>query len=517
MSTYNKKLPKPSEICWMKKDRTGRTDTITMPFKGVIPSSIPYVGWRQSSYAYSYQVQYKISARLVPDKQLDTGSDYSNTDWKYMNSSWSGNVDTFNKCVTMDKEHRYYRYFSFSGKSLMTKGSYDKLTITVRVRSFNSKKKQHGAWVSDKIYVKCKPDVKVHKIVALADGGFQLYLNTNGWKRGDSKVILKDIRHQGASKNQIKKTLTDEVGAIGKEEANGYPYAEFAGSGFNTHFEQNEKIVLKNCVFRTCDGVDVSLDGTYTISSIDADISAPNVDIRWNDNIGRKEVTISKKDSNDDWDKVQAWLICTLPNGEEIRHDAAYISGEDDETRSYWFYPPLDSEMNLRVGITNNLGGKYWKTYTKSNEPALRKIPSNGRIIVNYSTGLETQPNNGMFNGENVVVMNYETEYSVNATRPYEKELPFGRSRPVAFLGEGLEKTISIKGNIDGTETGEHSTELYSTYKDWEKFQEYQGIVQVRMPFGRTYTALCTNLSLEQADEFDDSRNVNMTLEEIDV
>lgn len=517
MSTYNKNLPKISDICWMKKDRTGRTDTITMPFGGVIPSAIPYIGWRQSSYAYSYQVQYKITGRLIPSKQLDTGSDYSRTDWKYMNPNWSGNVNTFNKCVTMDKQHRYYRYYSFAGKSLMTKGSYDKLGITVRVRSFNSKKKQHGAWVSKQIYIKCKPDVKIHKIVALADGGIQMYLNTGGWKRGNSKVILKDIRHEGAGEKQNKKNLTEEVGAIGTEEAKGYPYAEFAGSGFDTHFEQNEKIVLKNCVFRTCDGVDVSLDGTYTIDSVDADINEPKVSIYWNDDMGMRDVEITKKDTADDWDDVKAWMNCILPSGKEIRVDAAQQDGSDDTRRFFRFYPPLDSDLELCVGITNNLGGTFWRTYTATDHVNLRTIKSKGRIVINYTDGTDTQPDNGTFYGSKIAAMNYETDYSINATRPHEKELALGRKRPVAFLGEGLEKSINIKGNIDGTENGEYVTELYSTYEDWLEFQEQQGVVLARFPNGRMYTALCTNLSIEQVDEFDDSRTVNMTLEEIEV
>lgn len=516
MSTYNKKLPKVSDICWMKKDRTGRTGTITMPFKGVIPSTIPYVGWRQSSYAYSYQVQYKVTARMIPDKQLATGSEYTKTDWKYMNTAWSGDVDKLNKCVTMDKKNRFYRYFSFAGKSLMTKGNYDKLGITVRVRSFNKTKKQHGPWVSNQIYIKCKPDVKIHKIVALADGGLQIYLNTGGWKRGDSKVILKDIRRSGDTKKRNKKNLTEEVGAIGGEEASGYPYAEFAGSLFNGDFEQNQKIVLKNCVFRTCDGVDVSLDGTYTISPIDADINEPKVTIERIEDWGMLAVTVKKSDSLDDWDKVSAWLNCNV-NDETVRVNAGLATAIGNEERVFYFHPPLDSTINLRIGITNNLGGKFWKTYTKSSKPALKPFDSNGRIMVNYTDGTDEQPDNGTFYGTLVAVMNYETEYSIQAQRPHEKELPFGRKRPVAFLGEGLEKTIQVKGSIDGTVTGEYATASCSTYKDWLDFQDQQGIVLLRMPHGRMYTALCTSLSIEQEDEFDETRTINMTMEEVDL
>ena len=514
MSTYNKKLPKPSEICWMNSNRKTRETTIVMPFKGNIPSGVSYIGWRQSSYAYSYQVQYMVTARMIPDKQLATGSDTTKTGWKYPNPEWSGEVNTFNKCVTMDKEHRYYRYYNFSGKSLMTKGSYDKLEVTVRVRSFNKTKKQHGTWVTEKIYVKCKPDVKVHKIVALADGGIQIYLNTNGWKRGDSKVIMKDVRHTGATKKQNKKTITDEVGAIGTEEADGYPYAEFEGALFNTDFEQNEQITLKNCVFRTCDGVDVSLDGTYKIANIDADIEEPDVTVSVNKNTAKLEAVIKKKSAhtNDDWDNVKCWMYA---DGE--RCDAVQSHGTNDETRVYEFYPPLDAELKLRIGITNNLGGKFWKTYTQKSFAHLAPMDSNGRIIVNYTDGTDEQPNNGMFNGSKVAVMNYETEYSTNATRPHEKELPFGRQRPIAFLGEGLEKTINVKGNIDATVDGEYSSAEYSTYKDWLEFQNQQGIVLLRMPNAITFNALCTNVTIEQEDEYDESRSVSMVLEEVDI
>lgn len=516
MSKYNKKLPKVSEICFMSSDRKVRETTIVMPFKGVIPSLASYIGWRQNSYAYSYQVQYMVAARMIPSKQLATGTETTKTGWKYPNANWTGDVDTMNKCVAMDKKNRYYRYYNFSGKSLMTKGSYDKLEVTVRVRSFNKDKKQHGPWVSKKLYVKCEPTVKIHKIVALADGGIQIYLNTNGWTRGDSQVILKDVRRSDSALKQNKDTLNDGVYAIGTEEASGYPYAEFSGVLFDTQFEENEKIILKNCVFQTSDGVNVSLDGTYTISPIDADISAPKVEISKSDTEGIVNVKVTKADSADDWDNVKAWMNCVV-NGKTVRFDPVRKIGSDDSAHQFFFHPPLDSEMKVRIGITNNIGGSFRKTYTKNDHAALNPIDSKGRLIINYTDGTDEQPTNGMFNGSKIAVMNYEVEYSTNATRPHEKELPHGRKRPVAFLGEGLQKTISVKGNIDGTEDGEYQTVAYSGYHDWIEFQDTQGIVLLRLPNGKTFHALCTQVNIEQADEFDESRNVSVTLEEVEI
>lgn len=516
MSKYNKNLPKPSEICWISANRKNRETTITMPFKGTIPSDISYIGWRQSSYAYSYQVQYKVTARMVPSKQLETGADTTKTIWKYPNPSWSGDVNTFNKCVAQDKKNRYYRYYSFAGKSLMTKGSYDKLTVTVRVRSFNKTKKQHGAWVSKNLSIKCKPNIEIYKIVALADGGIQIYLNTNGWMRGDSKVILKSIRHASVDAQENKKELTDEVGAIGGEEAKDYPYAEFKGSDFNTDFRENEQIVLKNCVFRTCDGVDVSLDGTYTIDTVSAVIDAPVMEITRNEDAGLISVKISKGDASDDWDNVYAWINCIV-HGKTKRYDYSKMSGSGDSIRYFYFRPPLDCAINLCVGITNNLGGKFTKTYTESNYSGLAKIPSKERVMINYTDGTDEQPANGVFNGSRVASMNYEVDYSIDAQRHYEKEMPFGRRRPVAFLGEGLEKTINIKGSIDGTENDDYKTVPYSSYYDWLDLQEQQGIVLVRMPFGRTFTALCTKLIISQEDEFDETRNIDLSVDEVEI
>lgn len=523
MSKYNKKLPKPSEICFMSSDRKTRETTIVMPFKGVIPSLASYLGWRQSSYAYSYQVQYMVTARMIPSKQLATGTDTTKTGWKYPNANWSGDVNTMNKCVAVDKKNRYYRYYNFSGKSLMTKGSYDKLELSVRVRSFNKSKKQHGPWVTKKLYVKCKPTVTVHKIVALADGGIQIYLNTNGWTRGDSNVILKDVHHANGTVKENKKELSCEVGAIGTEEASGYPYAEFTGEMFNTGFEENERIELKGCVFKTCDGVEVSLDGTYTIDSVDADISDPNITIERIEDEGLLKVKVAKRDSSDDWDSVSAWMYAVI-NGKTERFDAVEKSGSGDATRYYNFRPPLDSKLYLQVSIKNNLGGRWVKKYGNSGNEAnaeylsgLAPISSKGCVMVNYTDGTDTQPTNGMFNGSKIAVMNYEVEYSTNATRPHEKELPHGRKRPVAFLGEGLEKTISVKGNIDGTEDGEYQTVAHSGYHDWIDFQDTQGIVLLRLPNGKTFHALCTNVNIEQADEFDESRNVSLSLEEVEI
>ena len=516
MSKYNKKLPNVSEICFMNQDRSIRETTIVMPFKGDIPSYASYMGWRQSSYAYSYQVQYMVTARMIPSKQLETGSENTKTDWKYPNESWTGDVDTMNRCVEQDKVNRYYRYYNFSGKSLMTQGSYDKLDITIRVRSFNKSKKQHGAWTTQTVTVKCKPTIAVHKIVALADGGIQIYLNTNGWTRGDSKVILNNVRHSSSAIAENKKQLSCEVGAIGTEEASGYPYAEFKGSDFNTDFRENEQIVLENCVFRTVDGVDVSLDGTYTIDPVSATLDAPVVNVTREEDKGLIAVEVSKTDLADDWDDVEAWMNCIV-HGETKRYGYVKKSDSSDAIRLFYFMPPFDSALNLCIGITNNLGGKFTKTYTKNEHANLAPIPSKECVMVNYTDGTDEQPSNGMFNGSKIAVMNYDVSYSTDAQRPHEKELPHGRKRPIAFLGEGLEKTINISGSIDGTENGEYQTVEHSGYYDWLAFQEQQGIVLLRMPFGRTFHALCTKLTIDQEDEFDESRKISMTLEEVEI
>lgn len=511
MSAYNKSLPKVSDICWMSSDRKKRETTIVMPFEGVIPSSIPFIGWKQSSYTYSYQVQYMVNARLVPKKQLSTGSKSSKTAWKYPNSSWSGDVNTINKCIAPDKDNKYYKYYSFAGKSLMTKGSYDALAVTVRVRSFNKTKKQHGPWVTKDLQVKCKPTVKITKILALADGGIRIHLDTGGWMRGNSKVVLGNVRHESQIKEN-KKKLSCEVDAIGSKSL----YADFPGKNFDADFRENEKIVLKDCYFETCDGVGVALDGTYTIDPASAVLDNPIVSIVKDADEASLEVELSKSDTADVWGDVESWLF--YKDGTRLKRiDCAESWDCENEGKGFKFYPPLDRELILGIGIENNLGGKYKGTVTQLLKEELTDIASEGRIIVNYTDGTDEQPGNGMFNGSKIAVMNYETEVSTDASRTYETELPHGRKRPVAFLGEGLEMSISIKGTIDATQSDEYTTAKYSSHRHWKDFQEQQGIVLVRLPGGEFYQALCTKVAIDQSDEYDDCKEVTLSMEEVDL
>ncbi len=508
MSTYNKSLPKVSEICFMNASRTVRAKSLLMPFGGTIPAGNAYVGWKQNSYAYSYQMQYMVTARMTPARQLETGSQTTKTGWKYFNSAWTGDVGANNKCVAPDKNNKYYRYYSLAGTTLMTAGSYDRLTITVRVRSFNKKKKQHGAWTTTSLTIYCVPTVSAYKTVVLADGGAKMYLNTNGWTRGNSGISLKSIKD--ASGNELLKMPTFcDVNAIGGEEAANYPYIILSGSSLKTGLKQNTAYTLTGS-YVTMDGAEADISGTFITEDISAVIDEPVVAVVRDDDAGELEVTISKSDGTDDWDDVSAWLTAG-----GMRVDCVASSGSNDAARRYKFMPPLDVDLKLNIGISNDLGGYFQKTCSSADIANLKAFNSDDRLIVNYTDGNDEQPGNGMFYGSKNVQMNYDVEYSTDAERESETELPFGRTRPVAFLGEGVDVTLTVKGTIDST--GELETAASSGYSNWLEFQEQQGIVLLRLPGGQMYQALCTKLTLDQEDEYDEGRTVSMTLKEVDV
>lgn len=509
MSKYKKSLPKPTDICFMNKSRGGRVAEVIMPFGGVIPTGSSYVGWRQPSFTYSYQPQYYVNVRLVPDKQLSTGATYSKTTWKWINPDWKtdpAKPDTRNSGVTQDKNNRWYRYLNFAGKSLMTKGSYDRMDIWVRVRTYNPKAKEHGAWVTQKIQVKCVPTVTVHKLVALADGGLRVYLNTGGWKRGGSKLRLV------VGKRMRGNEITVEVEAIGGEEAADFPYVEIKGGMFKSGgFGPGDSIKFGDgSAFITCDGVEASVSGTYTIDAVSAVIDEPSVSIVRNEDDGTVTATVSKSDAADDWDTAEAWAKVYV-RGEEQRLDPVYSSGTDDATRTFKFMPPLDSTIELRVNVANDLGGAWGGSYD------VAPIPSNGRVMVNYTDGTDKQPKNGRFYGSKVAAMNYETEFSTDATRETDMELPHGRKRPVAFLAEGLKKTISVKGSIGALLDGSLETVPFSGYYDWLAFQEQQGLVLLRMPETDAYQCVCTKATIGQEDEFNETKSIDLSFEEVDV
>lgn len=517
MSKYNRKLPQPSDICFMDSKRGNRKTTITMPFGGVIPSGVSYMGWKQTSFTYSYQVQYYVKARLIPSKQLDTGATYSKTDWKYPNTAWgSVKPDSLNKGVKLDKKNRWYRYFNFANRVLMAGGVYDKLQIYIRVRSYNSKAKQHGPWKNGSVVVKCVPTVKVHKLVALADGGLRVYLDTGRWTRGDSQLILKDVRHAEAVSKENVETIHEEVDAIGGEEAVDYPYVDIGGTNFNGQFLPNESVTFKNCVFRTCDGVDASIDGTYRIDASPATISKPVVTaIARDEATGTISATFGKSDASEDWDKSEAWLTCDV-RGKAVRVNHVSVKGIDDSARTYKFQPPLDSPIKLHFGISNDLGGTAYLDLTEEDHEELKPFKSNGRVMVNYSDGTETQPKNGRFYGSKVAAMLYDTDLSSSASRAFDSELPFGRKRPVAFMGEGIEKTINVKGSIDASEDGYFEDVPHSSFLDWLAFEEQQGLVFIRLPDAFSYHAVTESVSIAQ-EEFEETREVSLTFREVSV
>lgn len=635
MSKLNKNLKKPSNIAWMNASKGGRANVITMPFKGVIPDETPYVGWLQTSYTWSYQAQYYVKARLIPKKQLDTGASYSKTSWKYFDPKWSGKIDSLNKGAKPDKKTKWYRYFSFAGKSLMTQGSYDRLQVCVRVRPYNPTKKQHGSWYTETIEIECVPTVTVHKVVALADGGCHMFLNTNGWTRGGSKVIFNTIKRndtaelealavaesaltekatvmttaqaefdakklesdsaksvlaakyqelamaqtdfdmlpENATPEEIeaaqlaiteaqtavevaqalmdiaqeetdaakvvldaaaaeveaatatkdaaqaavdafkpinKKAIELDMSAPGEEEAEEYPYITIPGSELNEGLLPSEEIKLVDCKFKTCDDVDASIDGVFTIDPVSAIINQPNISIYRVDDNANVVLKLSKSDPDDDWDESSAWIEAYV-RGEKRRFDPVFSHGSDDDERFYRFMPPLDSPLMLHANVTNDLGGAW--SWSREIEP----LPSNGRVMVSYTDGTCAQPMNGMFYGNKTVVMNYDTQYTTDATREVDVELPHGRKRPMAFLAEGLKNTITLKGSIGATLDGSLETAEYSGYYDWLGFQEQQGLVLLRMPETNTYHAVCTKISITQADDFDETKNIDLTFEEVEV
>lgn len=657
MSKLNKKLPKPGYPCWMDKNRNNRKYTIEMPFKGVIPDGSCYIGWRQNNYTYSYQPQYWVEARLVPSKQLGTGSTTSKTKWKWMNKDWKtdpAKPDTRNGGAAVDKKNRYYRYVSFKGLSLMTKGSYDRLILHTRVRSYNPKTKQHGYWTYKDIYINCKPTISVHKVVATADGGFLLFLDTNGWTRGNSQVVLGTVKHddtaelaalaaanetlaekesaraeayaymnekfverdtayrllsdakdylaakqadleaaqaafdslpEGATQEDIdaaqaaldaanasvteaqtevenaqatadglkqpvldacdaynaanaeyvsalevknaaqaeadkypklnSNTITLTMSAPGQEEDASYPYVTVPGSSLSSGFLPSEDIKFTDCYLKTCDGVKAYFDCVKTIDSVSAIIDRPNITVTLDEGTGIITTLLTKSDPDDDWDAgATAWMECSV-DGELVRVDPVHVTASTENWRKYWFIPPLDADMKLTFNIGNDLGCSATFEYTKNDHPTLGGIPSNNRILINYSDGSETQPKNGTYYASKAVAMVYDTDVSTDSSREVETFAPLGRTSPFAVFAEGIKNTISVKGSIGNTYDGWFEPVPLSGYKDWLDFQKHQGLCIIRRPGGSMMYAACTKLAFSQGEASDETKTVDMSFMEV--
>ena len=256
--------------------------------------------------------------------------------------------------------------------------------------------------------------------------------------------------------------------------------------------------------------MDASIDGTYAIDKVDAVVDEPDVAITRNEDDGTVTVKVTKADANDDWDTVSAWTNVYV-RGEKVRFDPVYSSGTDDAARTFIFMPPFDSSVKLYVKVKNDLGGQKQTSYD------VEPIPSKSRIMVNYTDGSDTQLKNGRFYGSKVAAMVFETEVSTDAARESETFMPFGRDKPFATLGDGVEKTVSVKGSIGNTDDGFFEPVPYSGHYDWLAFQKQQGLVLLRMPNTDTYQALCTKMTINQEDEYDETKTVDMSFMEVSV
>ena len=516
MSTLNKNLVKPSDISWMDKARGNRTKSIAMKFGLSVADGISYLGWKQNGYVGSYQVQYKVTGRLTPEEQFSKGASTTVTDWKYPYSDWVGDVDKLNKGVKADSGNVYYLGANFKKCIFMTPKLCDKFSIRVRVRPFNIAKKTHGEWVYETLTVYCVPQPKVHKVVALANGGLRVYLDMDGWTRGGTNVFFKDVRHVDGTNAMAKNEVYDVMNGIGDAKAGNYPYVTLNGKYLKESFYADETVVFKDVFVKTCDGEAVSINGSYKIDSVISTIDNPTITIKKDANNHAISVSLAKYSPNVQWDDVAVGMVYISSKGTGSVLEVAKTDGANGSS-TWLFQPPLDSELQVWVSIKNKLGGDFYKWYTSRDFSALDKIVSGGRAVINYTRGYDVQPDNGLFYGSSVVELLYDVQYNLTTKKQVEKELPWGRSKPVAFLRDGVETSISLSGSIGSVADSEFNLTVNSNIRMWHQFREHQGMVFLRLPDGEFFTAVCTSVSMSPEDEYDEIRQISLSLEEVDV
>lgn len=508
MSTLNSSLPKASNLRFTDKDGKNHHTLVYMSLGGTIDPKSSFACWQQNSYTYGFQAQYRIKARLTPDNELETGSTTKATAWKHLVPSWDqgtdiDNIDSFIGPKSSSK-WRTYTGFDFAGMDFAEVGGFDKLEINLRVRSFSNSKKQHGVWETGTVTVKCRPEVAFHEIVAFHDGGLRFYLDLGGWKRGGSSFTLKSVKRIGDDTELLKEKSTDAVDGIGDEKNQEWPYAGFLGKHFDTAFKPGEQIHVE-AEFKTCDDVVATISKDCVISGTSATVDAPVIEVEVFDEEAVIKVHAYKANQNEDWDTVTAWITC-----DGKRYEPCMSEGENDDDRTFTFAPPFDADIELHVGVSNDLYFNDSFPYT-----GIGSIPSKGRVFVNYTDGTHEQPEGGFY-GPLLAVMQYDIEESTDSSRPHDTSHPLGRRRPMAFLGSGLERKVKVKGSIDATPDKRFERTAHSSLEDWRAFEEQQGLVLLRMPNGYCSHALCTGVSMD-SDNSGLSKSVSLTFEEVDV
>ena len=504
-STLNKKLSKVSNIRFCT---SAGKNMCTKIYTGENGRFTIKVGFKQNSTVNPFQVQYRQHSRYTAANAKKKGADW--TSW----GSWKNaiavrgialnstkNPDTWLKSNSgVNKKSSYKTCFTFT--NTLIGSDYDARAYQFRVRTYNSKTKKHGSWVTQTLYVYKSAAVVNETMHRTPEGGIMFDVNYK-WDRGGTVYLdsIVDSEERELLNSKLTKAVnydSNRTATSNPPTKTGYTPGEFevGVADLKRSVDYGEALTL-NVYYKTKDGAKTAFT-CKTISTEDTSINVPIVDVTKNETAGIVYVYVYKSDADD----VIEYSSCSATytyNGSKYTISPYYkklnlsAMNTTDCVAEYRFRPPIGLELTISTTISND--------YKSSRTVVSTEKLGTPRFILNKSDGTIYATLAG------------NAKLSTSTQRTVVTALPYGRSLPMAFLGSGTTNEITLSGKIVENNPYVNQSSGYAKFKYWNKVRSTQGLFLLRCPNGEMYNVCVYKVDI--SSEVDGIRDITVSMYEV--
>lgn len=483
VSKRNAKLPTVSNIAFCT---AAGKDMSKVLYTGSNGKFTRKVGFKQSSTAYPYQIQYRQHSRYTVANAKVKGATWTNwSPWKNAIGVTGIPVDAyeFQKPIAgwmkankgVNKNSTYLTFYSFD--SYVIPNLYDARQFQFRIRTFNKSQAKHGDFRASVLSVYKRAEVVDSTLITASDGGLKIKYNYL-WDRTAS-IAVNSIK-DSEGRELLKKAYTTGIQLTTlNENTTPTPRQGYKAGVVNIDIDKLKRRVLKNeqltldIRFVTVDGAPTMFpSGTVIEPTRDINV---NLSYTWDQVLGLLKVQAANNDS-----VALANIGCNVSysyNGKAYSLAAFNVTKNLTGTSTFYYYPPIGIPVNIYVKEedANDYKDNQSITGLTLNASGYRLNKVNSTSICGLAWG--------------------EPSYSVNGQPQYQTSLPYGRQSNVIFYGQGTTKSITLSATIVDKENCYGGS--YARKLAWQNVQNNQGLYIFRTNKGELFKVGLTGVDMK--------------------
>lgn len=513
---YNSKMPKVSGIKFCTNGYKNQCEHITTSEGGRFSIQVCFKQPGNRNSFSSYQVQYREHSKYNAANAKKQGTDWTAwSPWKNMIEFKSGKT-TVKVGSTKDpdtwfignrgiwKNNTYVWVYKFENAGISS--NFCRRAYQVRIRTWNYKTKQHGAWVSSNtLAVSRSPWVVDEWLYRAADDGGLIVDFNHDWDRGCNAVFasIKDSagRELLKSKNASVSVNYDAARSATTKPAkrtSGYWFpgrAKVPLSKLKRAIEYNEHLTV-SAYFYTDHYSKTYFHNhanPWKVAKAVTDIDAPRITLYRVEEECAISVHVWKGKPSD---TVQTGgITCKyMHNGKWYsitrgitRHYEKPLPKDPTKLMSAWFpHLPLNTELTFDVTVGNN--------YYDSEKTSAKTTFKTGRAWY-----LAKENDSRKCRAVLELGLNDYPEFSVRASSKSRYELTYGRVKPFAAFSPGSTNVITLNGVIPESASDAGYTHPRCLYRHWAHIKEnLDGTYILRGPNGEMFKVLIEELDFRR-------------------